>query len=65
MASNGLGFSLSGDDEVPDSEVSTLELFFDLVFVFGFIQVGQFLLANRGHLCDGRPLLRSKSDNSC
>jgi low temperature requirement protein LtrA len=46
MASNEPEFSLSGDEEVPESEVSTLELFFDLVFVYGFIQVGQFLLAN-------------------
>jgi len=46
MATNESKFSPSIGEEVPESEVSTLELFFDLVFVFGFIQVGQFLIAN-------------------
>ncbi len=44
MASDIFGTTTGADEESP--EVSTLELFFDLVFVFGFIQVANFLSAN-------------------
>lgn len=44
MASRIFGSATRTREESP--EVSTLELFFDLVFVFGFIQVTNFLSAN-------------------
>lgn len=44
MASDIFGAATRTREESP--EVSTLELFFDLVFVFGFIQVTNFLSAN-------------------
>lgn len=44
MASKLFGIPTRAREE--SSEVSTLELFFDLVFVFGFIQVTNFLSAN-------------------
>lgn len=43
MASSESDFPQHGDEGSTESQASTLELFFDLVFVFGFIQVTHFL----------------------
>lgn len=43
MASSESNSPQRGGEEPTDSQASTLELFFDLVFVFGFIQVTRFL----------------------